>query len=67
MMWLYRLLNRLGLRTDEMVCMRQEETWRWPSYLGKKTEGICTICESPIYFEVQNKPFKKICNHCAGR
>ena len=64
-MWFYRLLNRMGLRKDMMVCMCQEDTWQWPSHLGKKTVGECEKCHKPIYFEVQNKPFGKICNRCA--
>ena len=65
MMWFARLLNRLGLRDDEMVCIRQENTWRWGSHLGKRTAGECDKCGAPIYFEKQNKPFRKVCNHCA--
>ena len=47
-----------------MVCVLQDETWRWPSHLGEKTEGDCAECGAPIYFEKQNKPFRKICNYC---
>lgn len=65
-MWWRRLLNRLGFRSDEMVCIRQEDAWRWSSHLGERTEGKCTKCETPIYFEKQNKPFRKICNRCVA-
>lgn len=63
-MWFLRLLNRLGLRSDKMICMAQEDTWRWSDHLGKMTAGVCSECESPIYFEIQNKPFNKVCNRC---
>ena len=63
-MWWIRLLNRLRLRSDEMLCMHQEDTWHWPSHLGKRTEGKCSKCGEPIYFEKQNKPFRKVCNRC---
>jgi hypothetical protein len=64
MMWFYRLLNRLGLRQDTIVCMCQEDTWCWPPHLGVRTEGQCASCVLPIYYERQNKPFRKICNRC---
>jgi hypothetical protein len=63
-MWWIRLLNRLGIRSDQMLCMRQEDTWRWSSHLGKQTEGKCSKCDAPIYFEKQNQPFNKVCNRC---
>jgi predicted amidophosphoribosyltransferase len=44
--------------------MRQEDTWRWSSHLGKQTEGKCSKCDAPIYFEKQNQPFNKVCNRC---
>lgn len=66
-MWWVRLLNRLGLRRDTMVCMRQEETWRWPPWLGAKTAGKCDQCSADIFFEKQNEPFRKICTHCVVR
>jgi len=59
-------MNYLGFRQDELVCMAQEDTWRWSAHLGKKTEGICSKCNIPIFFEEQNKPFRrKVCNRCA--
>lgn len=64
-MWFRRLLNRIGLRKDTMVCMCKEDTWCWPAHLGKRTEGKCERCGVLIYFERQNKPFYKICNRCA--
>lgn len=49
----------------QLICMRQEDTWRWEDNLGKKTPGVCGICKSPIFFEIQNAPIKnKICNRC---
>lgn len=65
-MWWLRFLNRIGWRKDTMTCIRQEDTWRWGSHLGAKTEGICAECNAPIYFEIQNKPFRKVCNRCRG-
>ena len=59
-------MNWLGLRKDTLLCMRQEDTWRWPDHLGEKTEGICERCKAPIYFEKQNKCFYKICQKCGG-
>jgi hypothetical protein len=53
-------------KTDPvLICVRQEETWTWPEYLGEKTAGVCSICEAPIFFEKQNAAFKKICSHCS--
>lgn len=50
----------------KLVCMRQEDTWRWGSNLGEKTPGVCTTCNAPIFFEVQNGWIEnKICNRCA--
>lgn len=50
----------------ELVCMRQEDTWRWQRHLGEKTEGVCSQCNAPIYFEIQNGNIEnKICNRCA--
>jgi len=63
-MWALRWLNWLGLRQDKMVCMHQEDAWCWPSHLGQITEGNCTQCGSLIYYEIQNKPFTKVCNRC---
>ena len=63
-MWLLRLLNRWGWRRDTMAVMHQEDTWRWPPYLGEKTEGKCDKCGEGVYFEIQNAPFRKICNRC---
>lgn len=65
-MWLRRLLNRLRIRKDTMICMRQEDTWCWPSHLGRRTNGECERCHAPIYFEKQNEVFRKICNRCNG-
>ena len=66
MMWLMRILNFLGLRKDELLCMRQADTWRWPDNLGRRTAGYCYKCHAPIFFEKQNRCFrKKICNRCA--
>ena len=64
MSWL-RLMNWLGWRKDKIACMRQEETWRWPAHLGERTEGDCVTCGSKIFYEKQNAPFQKVCNHCA--
>lgn len=64
-MWWTRLLNRFGFRKDSLICMRQENTWRWSSHLGKKTEGKCCKCDASIYFEKQNSVFvNKICDVC---
>jgi hypothetical protein len=63
-MWWYRLLNRLGLRKDTILCMRQANTWQWPPHLGEKTAGNCDACNAPIYYEKQNAPFRKICHVC---
>ena len=49
-----------------LVCMRQEQTWRWPSYLGERTAGTCEECEGAIFYEKQNEGYRKICNVCAG-
>lgn len=64
-MWWLRLLNRLKLRRDKLTCMRQSDTWRWSSHLGKKTAGVCSLCSEPVFFEKQNKPFVKVCNRCS--
>jgi hypothetical protein len=64
MFWI-RLLNWLKIREDTLICIRQEDTYCWPSHLGKQTEGVCSQCNQKIYFEKQNKSFKKVCNHCA--
>jgi hypothetical protein len=63
--WFIRLLNRVGLRHDTLICMCQADTWCWTERLGKMTEGKCDKCGIPIYYEIQNKPFRKICNRCA--
>lgn len=65
-MWFYRLLNRLGLRKDTIVCIRQADAYFWPKYLGNRTDGKCEQCKTPIYYEEQNKPFRKICHACGG-
>lgn len=65
-MWFIRLLNRLGLRKDNIACIRQVDTWHWPNHLGKRTEGKCANCDAPIYYEQQNEPFRKVCQHCCG-
>jgi hypothetical protein len=51
-----------------LICMRQADTWCWPPHLGKKTEGTCEQCNSPIYFEEQNGnlPLRKVCNVCVN-
>jgi hypothetical protein len=55
----------MNAEKDTLVCIRQEDTFCWPDYLGKKTEGKCEECEAAIYFEEQNEVFrKKICNRC---
>lgn len=59
-----RFLNQIGLRKDVLYCMRQKDTWCWPDYLGKKTEGHCERCKEPIFFERQNWPYRKICQRC---
>lgn len=64
-MWFKRWMNYLGLRHDILVCIHQDDTWRWPSHLGEKTSGACSKCEGPIFFEKQNKSFKKVCNRCS--
>ena len=64
--WLQRFLNRIGWRKDTLVCMRQDETWCWPAHLGQRIAGECEQCTAPIYYEKQNKPFRKICHRCAG-
>ncbi len=66
MTWWIRLQNRLRVRSDTLYCMAQEDTWCWPDTLGKQTAGKCDQCGRPIYFERQNKPFRKVCNRCAG-
>jgi len=63
-MWYLRLLNRLGIRKDSMTCIRQDETWCWPDHLGEQTAGLCSKCNSPIYFEKQNWVFYKVCTRC---
>jgi predicted amidophosphoribosyltransferase len=53
-------------KIKQLICMCQEDTWRWPSNLGTRTEGVCSECGRPIYFEKQNADFSvKICNRCA--
>ena len=47
--------------------MRQADTWCWPSVLDKMTSGICSQCQEPIYFELKNRDFVKICHVCAHR
>jgi hypothetical protein len=65
MNWFYRLLNRLGLRDDALICMCQEDTFCWPDHLGERTAGKCSLCGRPIYYEKQNGYFgRKICNRC---
>lgn len=65
MMWILRILNRVGLRRDVLACMRQSDTWCWPRGLGKMTPGICDKCGHAVYFERQNRVFAfKICNRC---
>lgn len=49
----------------ELICVRVEDTWRWPANLGAQTEGVCSKCGVAIYFEQQNAPYKKICYECA--
>lgn len=44
--------------------MRQSQTWQWPLHLGERTAGVCAECDEPIYFEKQNRVFRKICNEC---
>lgn len=63
--WLLRLLNRLHLRSDAMICMHRDDTHTWGGHLGERTEGECCLCHGPIYFEKQNAPFRKVCNRCA--
>ena len=65
MRWI-RFLNRIGWRNDPIICIRVEETWRWSSHLGERTEGKCSECDEPIYFEKQNGVFRKICSRCHG-
>jgi len=58
-------LRRAGVT---LTCMRVVDTWRWSDHLGKKTEGTCSRCNAPIYFEEQNAIFPdKICNKCDER
>lgn len=64
--WLLKLLNRAKLRRDVLVCMRQEDTYRWPDSLGRKTPGECSVCGYAVYFEEQNSVFVKVCNRCAA-
>ena len=68
-MWYRRLINkfrlRFGLKRDTLFCMRQANTYVWPSHLGAMTPGTCEKCQSSIYFEKQNWPFHKICHVCA--
>lgn len=60
-----RLLNKLGIRNDVLVCIRQDETWCWPDHLGERTSGQCVRCGAPIYYEKQNEVFQqKICHRC---
>jgi len=59
-------MNRLGLRKDILFCMRQEDTWNWPSHLGEKTAGKCSRCEAAVYYEKHNEPFVKVCHVCGG-
>lgn len=47
-----------------VFCMRQENTWRWSDHLGAKTEGKCSQCEAPVFFEKQNEPYVKVCHVC---
>ncbi len=64
-MWLLKLLNRLGIRRDKLICMRQENTYFWSANLGERTPGFCCECNAPIYFEKQNWVFKrKMCHVC---
>jgi len=65
--WLKTLMNRLKFRKDFVVCVRTEDAWRWPSYLDKKTEGKCSLCNNSIYFERKNRFFQKICYQCCHR
>ena len=60
------LLNLFRSKPKQiLVCMRQINTWRWPDHLGRMTEGKCELCQTPIYFEEQNKRFYKICHICS--
>ena len=62
--WL-RFLNWIGWRNDVLHCIHKDDAWRWSSNLGKQTEGKCSRCDGPIYYEEQNGVFKtKICNRC---
>lgn len=60
-----RLMNRLGLRKDVVVCMRKESTYVWGSDLGPRTEGKCVRCGETICFERQNGVFQKVCHVCS--
>ena len=62
--WVHRLLKRLGLWREPIVCISREDTYRWPAHLGKQTEGKCDFCGRDIYYEEQNACFRKICNRC---
>lgn len=57
--WFFGLFSRKPT-TPTLVCMRQAETWRWPSYLGERTPGECAECKAAIFFEVQNKDFQNL-------
>lgn len=61
--WLTRLWRRP--LQPLMICMRQDETWRWPPHLGAKTAGECIQCGTPIFYEAQNAKYRKICNRCS--
>lgn len=69
MKWLKRLFGKKEVPLTEkarLVCMRQANTWCWPEHLGAKTEGVCSMCQVPIFFEAQNLKFKnKICHICS--
>ena len=62
--WWQRLLNRLKIRKDILLCVRQEDTWCWPDHLGARTSGECFQCGAAIFFEKQNELFRKVCNQC---
>lgn len=61
--WLLGLFKK---KQKELVCIRQDQAYRWPSNLGERTPGKCAKCDRPIFYEKQNEDFRKICNTCAG-
>lgn len=60
-----RLLNLLRIKNDNLICIRQANTYVWGPELGEITPGRCTECNEPIFYEKQNWVIRnKTCHIC---